>query len=405
MQDFMRSTIGEEITSADYGHYNAYPLTVDASRPSRGSTDWGGAAPPGMDFPSYGHFSSTPAEIDALAKTGPNSTPDTVVQINHIGSHFDPLRIDTSQVPPRSGLTNAEALALRLPGDPGNPDGLAADFFHDFDVLELWNGSSRGAQAEFTAKRIGVWFNLLSQGITPAAVFDTDSHTFTNLRTAGARTWTASPTDAPSAIDPVDVAASIRSGRAVGGQGIFVQTRLLASDGSGDVADLTWGGKTMVSSSNGGVELEVDVQAPSWAPYFVIAVYANAATNAANADSTAYSATPTRVLLRDRDFTSDLVTLDPGVPGATRLETRGLRIPFEGLAEDTWFVVVVRGFDNISNATFPVHPASLDPDSNPTLGDLLDGNRGEKGVLAMGVTNALFVDVDGEPGFQGPARE
>jgi hypothetical protein len=97
--------------------------------------------------------------------------------------------------------------------------------------------------------------------------------------------------------------------------------------------------------------------------------------------------------------------VDPGVPGASRLETRSLRVPFEGLSEDTWFVVVVRGFDNISNPTFPVHPASLDASSNTSLADLLDGNRGEKGVLAMGVTNALFADVDGEPGFQAPRSE
>ena len=35
------------------------------------------------------------------------------------------------------------------------------------------------------------------------------------------------------------MATSVDEGRAVGGQGIYVQTRLLANDGSGAVADLT----------------------------------------------------------------------------------------------------------------------------------------------------------------------
>ena len=53
---FVTATIGEEITTWDAGHYNAYPLLIDPTRPSGGSTDWGGAAPAGEDFPSLGHF-------------------------------------------------------------------------------------------------------------------------------------------------------------------------------------------------------------------------------------------------------------------------------------------------------------------------------------------------------------
>ena len=63
---FLTATIGEEITSFDYGHWNAYPLLIDPNSPhatysadgltqlSGGSTDWAKAAPPGQDFPSHG---------------------------------------------------------------------------------------------------------------------------------------------------------------------------------------------------------------------------------------------------------------------------------------------------------------------------------------------------------------
>ncbi|MGI9646541.1 MAG: hypothetical protein ACR2O6_14645, partial [Ilumatobacteraceae bacterium] len=60
---YVTSTIGEEITTFDYGHFNAYPMTIDASRISGGSTDWGVAAPIGADFPSAGAFNATPSEI------------------------------------------------------------------------------------------------------------------------------------------------------------------------------------------------------------------------------------------------------------------------------------------------------------------------------------------------------
>ena len=47
-------------------------------------------------------------------------------------------------------------------------------------------------------------------------------------------------------------------------------------------------------------------------------------------------------------------------------------------------------------------PFSLSPDSNTTLVDLTDGNLGERGVLALGFTNALYLDVDGNGRFDAP---
>jgi hypothetical protein len=58
---WVTSTIGEEITTFDYGHFNGYPFTIDPTRVSGGSTDWGQAAPPGQDFPSAGALNATPA--------------------------------------------------------------------------------------------------------------------------------------------------------------------------------------------------------------------------------------------------------------------------------------------------------------------------------------------------------
>ena len=93
--------------------------------------------------------------------------------------------------------------------------------------------------------------------------------------------------------------------------------------------------------------------------------------------------------------------VQPGVTGGSRREAH-LSIPFTNMTADTWFVVVVKGSDGVSRPMFPVHPANLATGGNTTLANLTDGNLGESGVTALGVTNALYADVDGNPGFDAP---
>jgi len=410
---FVTNTIGEEITTFDYGHFNAYPMVIDPSVPSHGSTDWGVAAPVGADFPSAGAYGLKPAEIRDLALTGANSVPGvTTVQINHIDSHFDPMRINTKAVPPMDQLNAVQRSRLRLPPEPGGGDNL----FALFPALELWNGYNRSHQLnEFLNQRIGIWFNHLNQGLITTAIADTDSHKLVNTRTAGARSWTASPTDAIAGIAPADVAASVDGGRVIGGQGVFVQARLLTSEGE---ANLEWGGSTEIGDDDGNVTLRIEVQSPSWAQWDTIKVYANSTTVATKTNGTIVPvpvlftagpplatlvegdcdpSTPDGVDLGDFDITE--VTNVNGVTGANRWEAT-VDVPVAAAA-DTWFVVVVSGTDGVCEPMFPVYPADLDDTANTTLGDLTDGNLGELGVMALGFTNALYLDVDGG-GFKGP---
>ncbi|MBW2385297.1 MAG: hypothetical protein JRG92_16820 [Deltaproteobacteria bacterium] len=384
---FVGSTVGEEITTFDYGHYNAYPLRVDPSRPSKGSTDWAVAAPPGQDFPNPDtgspSFNATPAELADLATQGANSLPDSTIQVNHIGSHFNPLQIDTGVDPIQDDLDATERLQRRL--DPA-----AGNLFHPFPAMELWNGDSRGAQSEFLDQRIGIWMNLLSAGYSTTAIADTDSHKFNSLRSAGAATWTAaSPgADAPDTFDSAEVARSVTAGKAVGGQGLYVQARLRATDGSGDIADLTAAGKTSMTDASGHVTLEIDVQAPLWAEYDTIEIYANATTTRV-LQSYNYTATPTLTLVSAADFAVNEVVVDSGVDGASRWTTTHSE-NFVGLTEDTWFIVVVKGTDGVSRPMFPVYASDLDAGMNTTLADLTDGNLDQGGVMALGFTNALY---------------
>ena len=404
LTNFVHSTVGEEITTWDYGHFNGYPFLVDPSRQSGGSTDWGRPAAPGMDFAVYGSYIATPAELDQLAQTGPLSTPDTVVQVNHIGSYYNALKIDSAQVPPQSNLSAAELAAARLDPSAGN-------IFHHFPALEVWNGDSRGAQNTFLNDRIGVWFNQLNQGLLTTALGDTDTHGFRNLNGAGAATWTSSSTDLPPSISDAEIAQAIEAGRAVSGQGIYVQARLEDAVNASLFADFSLGGSTLVDVPSGNLKLVIDIQSPLWAEYDRIEIYQNATTTATGnvplddalgggTVSTEYSATPNQVLQLGPDFTRSQVNVVPAVPGAERYETH-LEVPIS-VAADTWFVVLVRGSDGTSKPMFPVFPDSLSSGSNSSLADLLDGNLGENGTMALGFTNALYANVDGIAGFNAP---
>lgn len=397
LAEHVYATIGEEITSWEYGHFNGYPLDIDPAHPSGGAVDWARAAAPGRDFVAYGAYNLSPAELDAAARSGPGSRPSSIVQVNHIHGYYGPLQIDTSLVPPRSFISSADRIAWRI--DPS-----VDNLFHHFAVLEVWNGSGRRHQDRFFGGDIGIWFNQLNQGLFTAATGVTDSHGYTNLGAAGARTWTAAPSDSPRQIDPDQVTDTVAAGRAVLGQGAYVQARLIAGDGSGAMADFSLGGNTLVQSSNRSVHLDIDVQAPRWAPFDRIEVYANAPTAPSGqrkGTNVLFSATPRFVHHAGTDFEVEQLNVFPAIPGAERLVTHH-RLDITDLAEDTWFVVVVRGTDGISRPMFPVMPDDLARTGNTTLDDLLDGNLGESGVLAMAVTNPLFADVDGVPGFQAP---
>ena len=80
-----------------------------------------------------------------------------------------------------------------------------------------------------------------------------------------------------------------------------------------------------------------------------------------------------------------------GVPGADRWSTT-LEVPFDDLAEETWFVVVVRGSDGLCAPMFPIYPHDLSRGSNLELEHLVDGNVGESGVMALGASNPLYFE-------------
>lgn len=416
---FVASTIGEEVTTFDYGHFNAYPQGQDLTRTTKGSSDHGGAAPVGEDFPIYGNYNLSPGQIEAHIMGKPqNAGLETVVQVNHIGGMFDALRIDSSLTPPASDL---DGTAFNGNGDasPNNPlffrlDPNVENVFHHFKALELWNGYTISQQNEFLVDRIGVWMNHLNQGLLTTAVSDTDSHELTNLRSGGARSWTPSSSDSPEGIIDVEIPRAVRAGKMVGGQGAYVQTRLLATDGSGGVASLvgtvpagtqagTLAAGTMITVTNGAADLEIRVQAPTWAPYNRIEIYRNASTQVSGSNCTptcvptAFTAVPTTVLNAGTDFTVSTVPVN----GSQRLETLKT-VSLAGLTQDEWIVVVVKGTNGVSAPMFPVMTDGVSLTQNPNLTALMNVTATENGIRSLAVANALYLDVDQNGVFDPP---
>ena len=159
-----------------------------------------------------------------------------------------------------------------------------------------------------------------------------------------------------------------------------------------------------MTATDGSVDLEIHVQAPVWAPYDTIEIYRNASTRVVATDGaipTLYDAVPTATLTAGVDFAVNATPAHAFIPNANRLETH-LTVSLTGLTRDEWIVVVVKGTSGSSAPMFPVYSANLSAAQNPTLADLVNVTASEAGVRALGFTNPLFVDVDGNAAFDPP---
>jgi hypothetical protein len=395
---------GAEITTFDYGHFNAWPMVVHPALVNGGSVDHGGAAPAGQDFPSFGNYNLTPAQIIAAAAADPGTN---TVQINHVHSFFGidsntGLAIDTGVTPPQSHVPGA---ARRL--DPS-----VTNYFPTaFNALEVWIGDDRGqVYTNFLGQNAGDWFNLLNQGYRRSGVADSDTHQRTTGQAGIPRTFVASPTDSPGALGAIGdtLSQNVNDGRAFGSNGPIVRVRVVAASTSQE-ARLELGYPTEIATSDGSVQVDVDVESPAWAEFDRVEYYVNTTTtcSSSNKESGAgmvpvrrYAVTPQFVQNAPGEFSVSPVVV---VPGHSRLEG-STSLTLSGLTQDVWIVVMVKGTDGVSKPLFPVVPNSLKQASNGTLAGLTDGNLGEDGMTALAFTNPIYVDVDGggwtAPGVQ-----
>ena len=392
VSDLISTAASSETTTFDYGHFNSWPTTVDPANISGGSFDWAGEAPAGMDFPEYGNYNLSPAEIIAGLKEDPM---DNLVQINHIASHFgaEGLAIDTGAMPPQS---NVDPAIRRL--DPAIENAFDAGF----DALEVWIGTNgRDAIVSQFSTNAGDWFNMMNQDLVRIGIANSDTHDRRFTRVS-ARTLIASDTQDPGqlASEAEKLAETVLAGKAIGTNAPFL---LLAATGSFNGADEQAGLRlsdsvSMASDRNGDVVLTATVQTAAWAQVDKLEFYINNQPELISPPNRAARygvCADASVSAGDPGWEQIEVVVNEAVAGASRTEITAT-LTLEGVSEDTWVVAMASGSDGISEPLFPVLPASLNQNTNTTLADLTDGNLGEGGTPAFAFTNPVFIDVDGD---------
>ena len=395
VQDMIGVAASSETTTFDYGHFNSWPVQIDPGSISGGSFDWAGATFPGFDFPEYGSYNLSPAEIIAGLHDDPM---DNLVQINHVASFFGAsgLAIDTGQTPPQS---STDLASRRLDPSLGN------GFDSGFDALEVWIGTNGrgGIIDEFLGQNAGDWFNLINQDLVRIGIANSDTHDRRFTRTS-ARTLIASasndPIDLSTQLGAETLAANVLAGKSIGTNAPFL---LLQADGvyggQGQHAGLRLEEDTTMSADSGSnITLTATVSTPAWAPVDTVEFYINnqpELTSAPGAAARYGVCANAWVSAGDPGWVALEVEVNPTVPGASRTDITAT-LTLTGVTEDTWIVAVARGTDGVSEPLFPVLPASLRTSGNSTLADLTDGNLGELGTPAFAFTNPLFIDVDGD---------
>lgn len=436
VEAFVASAPSAEMTTQDYGHFNAWPTAVetvspDAENPGtgqstdaklgQGTVDWGGVAPAGEDFPAYGNFNLTPHEIVAEAKKDPISpSREVVVQINHIEGHFGPsgLGIDTGVNPP---VSSADPAQKRLNPKFDHPHADIAEgnmYTDDYDTLELWIGEQGqgGQDSVFLGNNLGDWFNLINQGRFHAAVSNSDTHD-RQITALHARNFISVPAGllsggkADLAVvrhDPHTVGDSVRAGLSTMSNAPFmmVKAKNAANQLAGlEVSDVfgTVDKPLPLATRNEAVTLNISVKSPLWAEFDRVSVYVNGAT-IRDANDLGIATTPARyspcaaaiVQNAATDFTVKAVVV-ANTGGAQRLEAaiNGLTIPSPG--KDYWIVVQLEGRAGVSRPMWPIVP-----------NDFVDGDSlaartvADRGVYALAVSNPIFVDADNNGRWDAP---
>lgn len=215
-------TTGIEVTTSNWGHFNAFPYPL--GRPT----------PP--------HENVEPGEIFSSVRT---NAPGALIQVNHprmkgIG-YFNRMELD-----PESGQAGTEG------------------FSWDFDTLEVFNGfelqDPNGVQ-----RNLHEWFELLNLGRRYTAVGNSDSHRLVYQWAGYPRTYVRLDDTDPGAIEPAAVARALLAGHAVVSNGPFIVALVNGAAGPGD----------QVRADDHRVTVEVSVRAPEWVDAERAAIFAN----------------------------------------------------------------------------------------------------------------------------------
>jgi hypothetical protein len=309
-QQWVNAVPGDEISVNGVGHFNAYPLSVDAANPYAkiGVKLWARKTVDGF--------------VSSLRSLEPQPI---VVHVSHprtasLSGYFNAVKFD-----PTTGLSNAPLDpfdAIEVNGDLGQP----SDFLPANDA-KIHANAIAGKPSGITLRD---WFALLNQGKTPCALGNSDTHA-RNGGTGYPRNFVRLGTDDPRAVDGAKLVAAIKAQQVVVSNGPFVTVNI---DGKGEL------GKSAAVSLAGApsAQLRIKVQAPAWVPVSTLEVYANGRpltlTRTGPGAFEESTGGMLQVPLDATDASGPVVRLD----GAVKISP----------LKDSWYVVVVRASGSLS---------------------------------------------------------
>lgn len=298
LQRVMKSIVGTELTTTKIGHFNAYPLTYMPLKPNRGAFDW---------------IDMTPGEIFSALRDDPAE--NSVVQVNHpLGAGGGYL---TSM-----GYNAATAKAGH------------AKFSRDFDAMEILNGGSY-QELEHT---LAWWFSFLNRGFLVTGVGNSDSHGVFSLEVGYPRNYVKTGTDIPGDLNIASFIEDVHKQHVTVSGGPFV---LIDANGQGGMGHV-------ITDTDGGTDLRVSIQAPSWMSIHTLKIYSTS--GIVETIHVTETKTPERY--------NGTITVNP--------------------RSDTWYIAVAEGDGDL----FPVYP----------------------GKRPFSFTNPVYIDVDGNGLYDPPMK-
>ncbi|MFH1538756.1 MAG: CehA/McbA family metallohydrolase, partial [bacterium] len=296
---YVNSIVGDELTTIRLGHFNGYPMTQDFSKRNEGAIDWYGMTGPEI----FQAFRDDPGELE-------------VVQLNHPrtlgGGYLDFVGYNSDEGAARDKV----------------------NFSWNFDAIEVLNGRGYGD----LKRTVPDWYSFLNRGKRVAGVGNSDCHDVYKLGLGYPRNFVVSPTDVAGDMDEDEFVQAVLDQKVSVSGGPFIRFNINGEAGLGEV----------ITDTDGAVDLNIDVQAPSWVKVETLTIVGN------GEELKTINLTNENVPLRF----NGTVTMNP--------------------ERDTWYVVRVEGTEKL----FPVYP-----DARP-----------------YSFTNPIYVDVDGNGRFDPPMK-
>ncbi len=321
-EHLIATMVGEEVTSFDHGHFNAFPLVQDASQPNGGAFDHAG----GEDGPTL----RMPQVFAGLKAAHPGS----VVQLNHPrgGSGvLTQLRVDTASLATHAAPTEF--------GMVPSPDATADDtrlLGDGFDAVESANGTSPSFAV------LNDWMTFLSRGTVRTATGVSDTHQRLSDSPGYSRTYAKVANETPQGFSPAAFAEAIRTQQAFITNGPFLNVTAQKLDASSQPVGPQVGiGQTLSVSANDAVRLTVDVQGPEWMQLDRLEVFSHApGREATNGQSN--GTWPDARTLERKVLSPASLKVEP-VPGTALRRLHVTETVVVRPARDSWYVVMVRG--------------------------------------------------------------